>query len=46
MVWKVKFADGDFYVDPEIVFAAQDFCHPAAGALRCAWPVGDFYVDY
>ena len=43
---EMEFADDDFYVDAEIILAAQDLDHLAAGVLRGARPVGDFYVDY
>ena len=45
MVWEMEFADGDFDVDAEVVFAAEDLDDASARVLRGAGPVGDFYVD-
>ena len=45
-VGQVKLADHDLDVDSEVVFFAENFDHAAAGLLRGAWPVGDFYVYY
>ena len=42
---QMKFADHDFDVDAEIVFAAEDFDDASAGILRGGGPVGDFDVD-
>ena len=42
---QVEFADRDLDVDAEVIFAAEDFGDAAAGILRGARPVGDFYVD-
>jgi hypothetical protein len=42
---QVKFPDGDFYVNTEVVLAAEDLDHLAAGALGCARPVGDLDID-
>ena len=42
---QAEFADHDFDVDAEIVFAAEDFDDASAGALRGGGPVGDLDVD-
>ena len=42
---QVEFADHDFDVDAEIVFAAEDFDDASAGTLGGGGPVGDFHVD-
>ena len=46
MMRQMKFADRDFYVDAEIVLAAEDLDNFAAGLLRGGGPVGNLYVDY
>ncbi len=42
---QVEFADHDFDVYAEIVFAAEDFGNASAGVLGGGGPVGDFDVD-
>ena len=44
VVRQMKFADDDFDVDAEVVFAAEDFDDASARILRWRWPVGDFNV--
>ena len=45
MMWEMKFADGDFDVDAEVVFAAENLDDSTARVLRGAGPIGDFDVD-
>ena len=45
MVREMEFANDDFDVDAEVVFAAEDFGDASAGILRGGGPVGDFDVD-
>ena len=44
-VRQVKFADGDFDVDAEVVLPAENFNDASARVLRGGGPVGDFNVD-
>src|SRR5579872_1996242 len=45
MMREMEFADDDFDVDAEVVFAAEDFDDASAGRLSGRGPVGDLYVD-
>ncbi len=46
VVRQVKFTDGDFHVDAEIVLTAENFEDAAARILRGRGPVGDFDIDH
>jgi hypothetical protein len=46
VVRQVKFADGDFDVDAEVVLTAENFDDAAARILRGRGPVGDFDIDH
>ena len=45
MVRQMEFADDDFDVDAEVIFAAKDFQDASARGLPRRGPVGDFDVD-